>query len=298
MPRINRLAMEDSEEDSDNNQQQLSQRNRGPSSGTSQSKSQNMSSSRGNVNDDDIEKMVSDVVFYFLVGSQGGRVVKRADMCKQCDLSGKARADQDLVIEKAKLHLATVFGIKVVEREQQRGQYFLVNQLVGQSEEDSEYLHYTDIECGQMGLTFSILGLVFMNGGKVTDDVLFKFLKNMGVYDEEGSGKRERGRERGVGAVDPEVLSLFGDVKKFVNEILVGRQHYLNRTKVPQQDVEQECYEYSWGERAELEVKRSSVLRMVCQVYDDCSPKMFKEQFDKVKELEGDDAMEDNEEDE
>ena len=40
-------------------------------------------------------------------------------MRKQCDLSGKARADQDLVIEKAKLHLATVFGIKVVEREQQ-----------------------------------------------------------------------------------------------------------------------------------------------------------------------------------
>ena len=61
MPRINRLAMEDSEEDSDNNQQQLSQRNRVRSSGASHvgTKSQNMSSSRGNVNDDDIEKMVS-----------------------------------------------------------------------------------------------------------------------------------------------------------------------------------------------------------------------------------------------
>ncbi len=52
------------------------------------------------------------------------------------------------------------------------------------------------------------------------------------------------------------------------------------------QDVEVEAYEYSWGERAEAEVKKSSVFRMVCEVYE-VEPRMFKEQYEKVKELEG-----------
>ena len=81
-------------------------------------------------------------------------------------------------------------------------------------------------------------------------------------------------------AVDQEVVDLFdGDVKKFVNETLVGKQHYLRRERVQVSwgniwksnhnhylrcviiiegpDPEVEIYEYSWGERAELEVSQS-----------------------------------------
>ena len=48
-------------------------------------------------------------------------------------------------------------------------------------------------------------------------------------------------------------------------------------------DPEVEAYEYSWGERANLEVRKSDILKMVVELYD-CEPRMFKEQFDKVQE--------------
>ena len=81
-----------------------------------------------------------------------------------------------------------------------------------------------------------------------------------------------------------DVKELFdGDAKKFVNDILVGRQHYLQRVRVQGPDPEVEAYEYSWGERANLEVKKSDILKMVVELYD-CEPRMFKEQFDKVQE--------------
>jgi hypothetical protein len=52
------------------------------------------------------------------------------------------------------------------------------------------------------------------------------------------------------------------------------------------QDTEVEAYEYSWGDRAEAEVKKSSMFRLICEIYE-VEPRMFKEQFEKVKELEG-----------
>ena len=42
-------------------------------------------------------------------------------------------------------------------------------------------------------------------------------------------------------------------------------------------------------------VCRSDILKLVVELYD-CEPRMFKEQFDKVKEAEGEEAMEDREE--
>ncbi len=47
-------------------------------------------------------------------------------------------------------------------------------------------------------------------------------------------------------------------------------------------EADKEYYEYEWGDRAEAEVKKSDVLKMVCQVYD-VEPRMFKEQYDLVR---------------
>ena len=61
-----------------------------------------------------------------------------------------------------------------------------------------------------MGLIFTILGLVFMSNGKVSEDVMFKFLAGLGLEN------------------SPELLDLYdGDLKKYVNDILVSKQHYL-----------------------------------------------------------------------
>ena len=134
-----------------------------------------------------------------------------------------------------------------------------------------------------MGLTFVILGQIFMSNGKVTDEQLLNCLKKLGIYQEEDKpGKRGANRSQSGEGVDTELLELFdGDIKKFINEVLVNKQHYLKRDKLETNDPEVEVWEYSWGERAKLEVKESDVLKMVCELYD-CNPRMFKEQFDKV----------------
>ena len=65
---------------------------------------------------------------------------------------------------------------------------------------------------------------------QVTDEVLFKFYKQLGLYEDE---KQQRTGKSTASAVDPEVTELFdGDLKKFVNETLVARQHYLKRERV------------------------------------------------------------------
>merc|ERR1712227_637556 len=107
-------------------------------------------------------------------------------------------------------------------------------------------------------------------------------------------GKRGANRTQdltGGESVDPELLVLFdGDIKKFVNDVLLTKQHYLKREKIDNNDPEVEVFEYSWGERAHLEVKESDVLKMVCELYH-CEPRMFKEQYDKVVAAEGDDVL-------
>jgi len=243
--------------------------------------SQKYSQVNNDLDQDDKDKMVSDAVFYFLIADQKKTLIKRAELSKHCDISKKSKAVQDEVINAAINHLAKTFGIRVQELENRKGCYMLINQLV-QNESDMElqHLEWSDKEEGQMGLTFTILGLIFMSNGKVSDETLFKFLKCLGLYEEDKGQKKDR---RQVESDNPVVDELFdGDIKKFVNEILAGKQNYLKRERVMGPDPEVEQYEYSWGERAELEIKRSSVLKMICELYE-CSPKMFKEQYDKVK---------------
>ena len=181
--------------------------------------------------------------------------------------------------------LLKTFGIRVIEPEQKKGTYYLINALTEpQEDEDKQHITWSDKENAQLGLTFVILGVVFMSNGKISEENLFKFLKHLGIYEEDRNKKRGGGGDSSYAdsQVDAEITELFdGDVKKFVTDILVSRQHYLKKERVETGDPEAEAYEYSWGERAKLEVKESSILMMVCELYE-CEPRMFKEQFDKV----------------
>jgi len=231
------------------------------------------------LNDDDAQKMISDVVFFFLVADQKKTVIKRADLVKNCDLGKKPKNLQDWIIGQASKNLADTFGIEVSEMSK-GGQFVLINKL--DEVKGHEFLHWSEKETAQQGVLFTILGLILMSNDKVTDEVLFKFLRQMGIYEDEKSNRPSKI------VVDPEVSELFdGDVKKFVNDILVTKQHYLKREKVQGPDPETEVFEYSWGERAKKEVRESSVFKMVCTVYD-CDGRMFKEQMDRIKEREPD----------
>ena len=205
-------------------------------------------------------------------------------MYKACDLSNKKPQIKDQVFTSCRDHLIKTFGINFSESDTKKGCYYLTNALKeDQHDEEQQHIAWGDRDNAHMGLTFVILGQIFMSNGKVTDEQLLNCLKKLGIYQEEDKpGKRGANRSQSGEGVDTELLELFdGDIKKFINEVLVNKQHYLKRDKLETNEPEVEVWEYSWGERAKLEVKESDVLKMVCELYD-CNPRMFKEQFDKV----------------
>jgi len=246
--------------------------------------------------EEDIDKIVSDAVFYFLVADQKKSVIKKSELYKHCGLSGKVRTVQEDVLSKARNQLARIFGINVIEPEERKGSFYLVNALTENAEDEgSHHISWSDQENAQLGLTFVLLGVIFMSGGKTSEENLFKFLRHLGLYEEAGKNKRQRPDTdtSSDSAVEDQVIELYdGDVKKFVNDVLVSRQHYLKRDRVETGDPELEQYEYTWGERARLEVKESDVFRMVCELHE-CEPRMFKEQYDKVVAAEGEEVLAD-----
>ena len=93
--------------------------------------------------------------------------------------------------------------------DEKRGHYILTNALA-EAERNHPFLDFSEKEVGQMGLIFTVLGLIFMNNGKVSEDVLFKFLAGLGIEN------------------SPDLVDLYDeDLKKYVNDVLVSKQHYL-----------------------------------------------------------------------
>jgi len=278
MPRVGKASQEsDSDYSNRDSDDESSRRGRGGGGG-------------GNsLNKDDISRMVSDVVLFCLVMDQRKALIKRSDIVKKCNLGkGMSKLEMDRVVDQAALHLEQTFGLRLQEKEETRGVFMLVNALSEKLEEGT--VVWSDGETAQMGLTFTVLGLVFMSGGRVSDDILLRFLQNLGLVSEDGKGRRGE-----IGGIEPEISRMYdGDLKRWVNDCLVSRQHYLKRTRLV--EFEEEKYEYSWGDRAEAEVKKSSVLKFVCELYG-CRPKMFAEQFDIIKQEEGEEALDSEDED-
>ena len=204
-------------------------------------------------------------------------------MYSKCDLTNKKPQVKEQVFNSARDHLIKTFGINLSESNTKKGTYYLTNALKeNQQDEDQQHICWGDRDNAHMALTFVILGQIFMSNGKVTDDQLLKCLKKLGLYQEEDKPSKRGANRSQSSDVDPELLELFdGDIKKFINEVLVTKQQYLKRDKVETNDADVEVWEYTWGERAKLEVKESDVLKMVCELYE-CEPRMFKEQYDKV----------------
>ena len=74
---------------------------------------------------------------------------------------------------------------------------------------------------------------------------LFKFLRHLGLYEEAGKNKRQRPDTdtSSDSAVEDQVIELYdGDVKKFVNDVLVSRQHYLKRDRVETGKLSLSCH--------------------------------------------------------
>ena len=63
--------------------------------------------------EEDAEKMISDVVYFFLVEDQKKSLINRPDIMNKCGVNKKARAVQEYVMMKAKDKLMNIMGIRV-----------------------------------------------------------------------------------------------------------------------------------------------------------------------------------------
>ena len=65
------------------------------------------------LSEEDVSKMIADIVQYLIVVDQAKSVIKRADIMRVCGLSKKPRKVQDYALITASTTLSDVFGIQV-----------------------------------------------------------------------------------------------------------------------------------------------------------------------------------------
>ncbi|XP_012881923.1 PREDICTED: melanoma-associated antigen B5-like [Dipodomys ordii] len=114
------------------------------------------------------------------------------------------------------------------------------------------------------GFVMTILGVIFMMGNHVTEEDLWKFLKQMHVR----PGKRHY---------------VFGEPHKLVSEDLVTLQ-YLEYRQIPNSDPP--CYEFLWGPKAYRETNKMEVLEFLAKVSKN-DPRKFSTHYEEaLKDIE------------
>jgi len=303
--RANSTSSSSSEESDVENNANIKQNKNSVSQRMTQSQGGSMSKPmRAELNEDDKKRLVADAVFYVLVQEQKRAVHKKGEILKAIGMTGRARELQDTIIERTAQKLEHVFGVAFHELPEKKGQYILINKLF-QTKEDT-HIEMLPKDSAQLGALYSILGLIYMSNGTIRDDVLDPFLIKMGLLGNPetmpATHVQQRGMPRTSAAslgISEDIFETFGDIKEMIRKEWGQKQHYIDAVRVEHAEgdsAETQSYEYSWGKRAELEVKKSDLLRMICQLYN-CKPSAFKEQYDQIRKEEGDNVFAKDEED-
>ena len=300
-----------SSQSSDEENSQTKQSRAAGSQRQNASQSQNISAvpsrqMRAELNEDDKKRLVADAVFFVLVQEQKRAVHKKGDILKAIGMTGRPRELQDHIMDKTAQKLEHVFGMTFDELPEKKGQYILVNKLF--QTKDDIHIEISPKEKAHLAVLYSILGLIYMSNGVIRDEALDQFLEKMGLM---ARGEdlpptqvhQSRGQPRNTAAslgISEDIYDTFGDIKELIRKEWGQKQHYLDVARVDSTDAdaaESVSYEYSWGRRAELEVKKSDLLRKICKLYN-CKPSAFKEQYDQIRKEEGENVFEEDEEDE
>nr|AAA68870.1 MAGE-11 antigen [Homo sapiens] len=141
------------------------------------------------------------------------------------------------IFREASVCMQLLFGIDVKEVDPTSHSYVLVTSL---------NLSYDGIQCNEQsmpksGLLIIVLGVIFMEGNCIPEEVMWEVLSIMGVY---------AGREH----------FLFGEPKRLLTQNWV-QEKYLVYRQVPGTDPA--CYEFLWGPRAHAETSKMKVLEYI-----------------------------------
>ncbi|XP_021108179.1 melanoma-associated antigen D4 isoform X2 [Heterocephalus glaber] len=142
------------------------------------------------------------------------------------------------IIERATYTLEKKFGIHLKEIDKEEHLYILVC-----TRDSSARLLGKTKDTPRLSLLLVILGIVFMNGNRASEAVLWEALRKMGLR--------------------PGVRHPFlGDLRKLITDDFV-KQKYLEYKKIPSSNPPE--YEFLWGLRACHETSKMRVLRFIAQ---------------------------------
>lgn len=185
-----------------------------------------------------LQGRANDLVKYLLVKDQTKIPIKRSDMLK--DIIKEYIDVYPEIIERASYSLEKVFGIQLKEIDKNDHLYILLSTL----EPTDAGILGTTKDSPKLGLLMVLLSIIFMNGNRSSEAVIWEVLRKLGL-------------RPGIHH------SLFGDVKKLITDEFV-KQKYLDYARVPNSNPPE--YEFFWGLRSYYETSKMKVLKFACKV--------------------------------
>ena len=108
-------------------------------------------------------------------------------------------------------------------------------------------------------LLMVLLGVIFMNGNRATEEEIWEFLSMLGIY----AGRRHW---------------IFGEPRRLITKDLVQKE-YLNYRQVPNSDPPR--YEFLWGPRACADTSKMKVLEVLAKFHGRV-PSSFPDLYDEA----------------
>ncbi|KAI5167023.1 melanoma-associated antigen D4-like isoform X1 [Manis pentadactyla] len=196
-----------------------------------------------------LQERANKLVKYLMIKDYKKIPIKRSDMLK--DVIREYDEHFPEIIERATYTLEKKFGIHLKEIDKEQHLYILVC-----TRDSSARLLGKTKDTPRLSLLLVILGVIFMNGNRASEAVLWEALRKMGLR--------------------PGVRHPFlGDLRKLITEDFV-KQKYLEYKKVPNSSPPE--YEFVWGLRARHETSKMRVLRFIAQ-YQNRDPRDWKTHF-------------------
>ncbi|KAM5221050.1 trophinin isoform 2-T2 [Ctenodactylus gundi] len=203
-----------------------------------------------------LQERANKLVKYLLVKDQTKIPIKRSDMLK--DVIQEYDEYFPEIIERASYALEKMFRVNLKEIDKQSSLYILIN-----THESSAGILGTTKDTPKLGLLMVILSVIFMNGNKASEAVIWEVLRKLGLR----PGVRH---------------SLFGEVRKLITDEFV-KQKYLEYKRVPNSRPPE--YEFFWGLRSYHETSKMKVLKFACKVQKK-DPKDWAAQYREAVEME------------
>ncbi|XP_045020504.1 melanoma-associated antigen B2 isoform X2 [Bubalus bubalis] len=198
-----------------------------------------------------LTKKAQMLVQHMLCKYKKRELIKKSEMLKA--ISGRYMKQFPEILSRASEHMEVVFGLVLKEVRPNSQCYTLVSNL---DFSDSESMR-GDLGLPKNGLLMPLLSFIYLNGPRISEEHIWKFLNILGIYD----GRRH---------------FIFGDTRKLITEDLV-REEYLEYRQVPGSNPPR-C-EFLWGPKALTETNKNKVMEFLAKV-NDTVPDAFLAQYE------------------